>query len=301
MNGASAADVTKLKIHFFYVALLLGLCIVALVTINWTKISGFIDYLNVAAGVTSIALGILAIIYSFVTTGSFNRSLGAVEDSASQVARTAEDLADVLKSGQALQTRAEKRTEELHKLVGSMRDGLEELGTGLRGLEATTSQIAGSVAAIPDRIDAIEKQARYAPAVNVAEPARRWDKAAIQNYLVRSSLMGIILLHAIALATTQRKYLNVEKLLPANADYMWGYLIASIAAGVVEIEDVDPKSLRKIVRLKDPSQDLLESITEEWARRGNKGEEFMRNMVAAYTPEKIQESLVDGAGDEIPE
>jgi hypothetical protein len=276
---------TKLKIHFFYVVLILGLFVVSLITRDWTKIDGFIDYLNVAAGVTSIALGILAIIYSFVSTGSFNQSLGAIEGSASRVAKIADELGGVLKSGQSLQSRAEKRTDELHELVIHLRTGLDALAT-------TTTEIAGSVAAIPDRISSLQKAAgRESTEAEATAAPSKWDKAAVETYLKRSSVLGFVAIYSAAQASLTEKYVDLKKLFGSNHEYVWGYLIASSAAGIIRLEYPEGQSGNRIVRLKEPQGDLADAVAQEWTRRSTTGKEFQRKMVGRY---KVEDSFVDG-------
>jgi hypothetical protein len=96
----SKDDRDTVRVHFFYVALILGLCNVLLVTFNWTTLQGFTKYLSVAATVTSLVLGVLAIIYGFVSSGTINQSLGSVESSASKLTTIAADLRSVLEVGQ---------------------------------------------------------------------------------------------------------------------------------------------------------------------------------------------------------
>ena len=136
---------SSLGIHFFYVVLLLSLALVGIMTTEWTTLTGFTDYLNVAATITSLVLGILAIIYSFVSTGSMSQFLGSIGQSTDQMTKISDEIRDLIIQGQRNQENAGERTEQFQRLVS-------ELSTNVNTLHLTTAAIKGAVERIPRRL-----------------------------------------------------------------------------------------------------------------------------------------------------
>lgn len=291
MTAGQSNSNEALKLHFFYIVLILSIFIIQLITNDWTKVDGFTEYLNVASGVTSLVLGILAIIYSFVSTGSFNQTLGSIETSASRMGRVADELGGVLKSGESLQNRAEERTSELHGLIKDLRIGLDALA-------ATTNDIAGSVEAMPDRINSLQKSATsYTAPDNPANGTTPLilDDAQLKAYFGRSSSFGVLGLYAAMRAAEKGKYVNFLKLLgPKNYEYVWGYLIASTAAGVIELEHSETINGMQGVRLKNPSESLSTLINEAWEKRAQSKNARKRKITEKYGT-NIDDCLVDDA------
>jgi hypothetical protein len=281
----------KLGLHFFYVTLILGLFIVLLITFNWTGLEGFTNYLSVAATVTSLVLGILAIIYAFASSGTINRSLSSIESSAADMGQVSKELKTVLESGQSIQGRAEERTDQLHDLIGS-------LELGLQSLAETTKDIAGSVEAMPDRINNLQKMSSkdVEPSTDLTADktvSESWNEERLKSYMRRASPFGVLALYAALEAHKENRYVDFFKFVGAkNYEYTWGFLIASVATGVIALEFPEERNGMRAVRLKDPSATLERCIREDWKRRMSTSRR--RKVLETYGG-LIESCLVDSA------
>jgi GTP1/Obg family GTP-binding protein len=92
-----STDVEKLRLHFIYCAIILGLVIVAIATDRWTAQQNFTEYLSNAATMTSLVLGLVAIFYSFISNDGMSRSLGNINNVSSQVGQVRDEIADFVK------------------------------------------------------------------------------------------------------------------------------------------------------------------------------------------------------------
>ncbi|QZN81571.1 hypothetical protein K5K93_03830 [Stenotrophomonas sp. DR822] len=259
-------DSSRIKVHFFYVVLILGGTIAVLVTKKWTEVDGFVNYLSVASGVTSLVLGILAIIYSFVSTGTFSKSVGSINSQAERVASVANELATVLNSGESLQSRAEMRTEELHRLIGDLRVGLDSL-------QKTTLNIAGSVESISPKIDALQKGVVREPEGSSRQVAREaehpeWTEAGLKQFFYTASLQGVAAVYGALRAKEMDRYINYQALFgDRDSEYIWGFLVGVTCSGVAKFEGVGGSMTLDSTRIKVILPAVKGAVISEMERR----------------------------------
>ena len=255
----------SIKLHFFYIVLILSLAIVGLVTNHWTKLQGFTDYLNVAATVISVVLGLLAIIYAFVSTGTMNQFLGSIQSSTVSMNQVAIEMRETLTTGQGIQARADTRTEELHLLA-------QDLATALASLDESTKNLTGKVDSIPTQLTALQESitsaATSSQTVAGAGEADLWTNDHISNALKGVSQYGIAALKGVSLAKEKRMYLDVAKRDGLQLFmYGYGYLVALQAAGLIKLEYPGKKADLHSVRLLSGPDGLEALIEAEWALR----------------------------------
>lgn len=254
------------KIHFFYVVLILSLALIGIATYHWTNLKGFPEYLSVAATLTSLVLGILAIIYSFVSSGAMNQFLGSIQSSTASMNNVAVELRNVMIKGQDVQARAEERTLELHQLA-------ESLSSSLASLEESTRNISGKVDSIPTQLSALHESiassSLSAPHENGADVDKSvWTDSRIKKVLTRVSQFGMVNLQGISTAKNQNKYLDVEKLDDANLyHYGYGYLMALQATGLIKLDFATKEDTFHAVRLASGHEKIQEIIAAEWDLR----------------------------------
>jgi hypothetical protein len=289
----------SLKIHFFYVVVILGGVIVLLATKHWTGLQGFTDYLSVAATITSLVLGVLAIIYSFVSSNSTNSSLGSIESAAQDIRSIGFDLRHVVAEGQELQKHAESKNQEFHQLVGDLRLAVD-------GISSTTTEIAGTIQGLPSQFgeirDEMRKRAQSEPAEKSRENLRAlWTPEALSSFLSNMSLLGLAAVKALSDAKASDKYTDLQKLFDSektkNFEYVWGFLVASSSAGIFRYETPTGTTLGKgKARFHEDSENLAAAIDGEWQKRAVASDASKRNSISRYTP-LIAESLVSIAAD----
>ncbi|GAA0412702.1 hypothetical protein ACFOY5_04520 [Massilia aurea] len=264
----------SLQIHFFYTVVILVGIILILATRNWTSLPGFTEYLSVAATITSLVLGVLAIIYSFVSSNSMNGSLGSIQASAQDISNIGTSLRTVVAGGQTLQDRAEKRNEELHLLIGELRATIETVSN-------KTSEIAGRLDTFPSQFgelrDEVRKRAPVERVLNGSEELRTmWNAEKIKTFLAKSSLLALVAMKALSDAKQNKSYCDLKILFEKslNFQYVYGTLICAQSAGILKYEFPDDKVLMfGKARLSNPSEELRLAIENEFSRRLTRGAE----------------------------
>lgn len=278
-------------VHFFYVVLILSLLIVGLITRNWTKLEGFTDYLSVAATVSSLVLGILAIIYSFVSSGSMSNFLGSIERANRDMTSVAHDLRNVLDQGQKIQNQAEGRTKQLHALTINLSSSLEQLAQ-------TTQNIKKSVDQIPGQIDSIKERIPFSmensPNHQRIHGLKTWSDSELELFLKISSGMGLVALRLALEANTADVYASMAGFYGDNFEnYGYGFLMAADAAMIIDVNSQDGDSMLPDISASTNNENLYALLIKEWESRVEKdklGEgEFLSDNL-----EKIQSAVRDG-------
>ena len=269
-NMSQSTQRGSIRLHFFYVTLILSLSIIALVTNDWTKLQGFTEYLNVAATVTSLVLGLLAIIYAFVSTGAMNQFLGSIQGSTSAINRIAGEMRETLITGQEVQSRADTRTEELHNLAQS-------LAVSLSSLDESTQSLCGKVESIPTQLTALQETITSSSNTsqtsgNSDVSAVLWTSDHVALFLKKASQYGLVALRGIIFAKDRGEYLDVAKLDDvALFMYGYGYLLALQATGLIKLEYPGKETDLHAVRLHS-APDIFEKLVaaEVTSRKANK-------------------------------
>lgn len=287
-----------IKVHFFYVALILSAIILVLATRDWTKLDGFTDYLSVAATITSLVLGILAIIYSFVSNGAMSQFLGSIEASSRGMREISADLRSVVVSGEQLQARSEKRTDELHEIIGSLRASMD-------GVASRTSAIEGTVSSFPMKLselrEAIEQRSLPTQSTGIDAVASAILNAdVIKAFLASSSLLGFMAIKAVVDAKMIDRYCDLKKIFDepefSNFEYVYGYLIASSALFGREFEFIDDETMSDgRARLSIVSDELNGLVVAELARRKAAAKESDIKILDNYVA-LIGQSMVEAPG-----
>lgn len=286
-SEAEKCDSIKLiKIHFFYVVFILSAAIIVLATRQWTKLDGFTDFLSVAATITSLVLGVVAIIYSFVSNGAMSEFLGSIQTSANGMRDINAELRSVAAGGAKLQEKAEKRNDELHEIIVNLRAAVD-------GVSNRTAEIAGTMESLPIKFgelrDTILERAQTIPSSPTqSDLSEMWTEERMTDYFKRSSLLGLVAIKALADASEQDKYCNLKVLFNTDEKedfgYVYGYLVASSAVGLLEFEHLKGNSISSgVSRLKATPQACIKSIQAEWDRRLNLPE-GRRKIVEKFAP-----------------
>lgn len=262
-------------------------------TRDWTKLEGFTDYLSVSATITSLVLGILAIIYGFVSSNSTNSFLGSVEASAREMQNVGSNLKELLSKGQELQEKAGSRNEELHTLIENLRSTIDNLTTN-------TTNIAGAVEMLPVQIDSLrneilEKNTYQTTAVIEPEAYTNLQAEQIKRFLAVSSVIGLVALKALVEAKKNTKPADLERIFKEeytdSTEYAQGYVLASSCAGLVELEF--ESGTKKAIKISF-SNDTENLIQSEWTKRQSEGSESTKSSLQRYS-ERITASFLPPA------
>lgn len=278
----SKTKLTSTRLHFFYIVLILMGCLILMATRDWTKLDGFTDYLSVSATITSLVLGILAIIYGFVSSNSTNSFLGSVEASAREMQNIGSQLKELLSKGQELQEKAGNRNEELHTLIGNLRSTIDNL-------TASTTDIAGAIEILPVKFDSLrseilEKNTNQTTPVTELNQKMDSKTEIIRQFLSTSSIIGLAALKTLVEAKLLTKPAELDQIFKDqhsdSTGYVQGYLIASSCAGIVdfELENGTKKAVK--ISFSNDSENLIQS---EWNSRRNQGNESTKSSIEKYS------------------
>ncbi len=269
-NGKSST-----KIHFFYVTLILVLTIVGLITHRWTDIPGFREYLTVGATVTSLVLGVLAIIYSFVATGQQSSVLGAVQAAATSTGGAVGKLDGFMTSARELQAEAAKRTADLHVLTQALAASVNEIRDETKALVMASGEVAGKVNLLPSQLGEIKSIIEQSgksvpkPAISTPPATEQWGAASIRAALSTSSWYGLVVIEACVRGAELHKDVSIPKLSEgldkADIGYLWGYLVAFSQTLLIRLATRQGLLNQFEIAWIHPA--LEESMKQEWDRR----------------------------------
>lgn len=256
-------------VHFFYVVVILSMAVILLATKEWTKLDGFTDYLTAAGTMTSLVLGVLAIIYSFISSRQQTDVIGSIEISSRTISQAVGQLNTLSNSAQSLQKRAEDRTESLVEIVSQLRDSVSAVQDITGKISEQSSDIAGRVQTVQSQLETLAKPANptdpEAPAITAEY---------VERTLGISSVWGLCAVTLVVEAHRANKGFNLSEYVkhggPSGGGYMNGFLIGWDCAGFFDLsvpEKTEAGSLDKkyVVSAMHPQLDA--ALEAEWAQR----------------------------------
>jgi hypothetical protein len=231
---------STLHIHFGYLVSILTAVIIIMASIRWTDLRGFTEYLTAAATMTSLVLAILAIILTFISSDSVSKLLGRLIQASEGIAASSVKIDSVAKSGEDLAARADVRDHKMIGLFEALGSQVESLGQATRNLDQATARIEQGIAVIPGRLDQIQERMGKAVQPSLTTDAQKPASGAVndmEQFFSRSSLVGLLVLLAARFAMDHQRTLDLNWLAEKTnwtVDYLWGFIVASHAAGAVE-------------------------------------------------------------------
>ncbi|WP_319238025.1 hypothetical protein [uncultured Propionivibrio sp.] len=249
---------STLGIHFFYVTTILVAVIILVATTKWTELPKFTDYLSTAATITSLMLGLLAIIYAYISNDSLSKSTGVVSEAAADAHDATTKISALLQSVGSLTNESNESNSKLEKIIDDLRFQLAALGSTAKTLDGQANAIASVLPEIPKGLDLLGRKfdefMQTEPQIEIN--GKTTEKSTIQSndssdeIIVRSSKLGLLLIYGCYLSHSNGKPFNVKTFSgePNSEDYMYGYFVALFAAGRLKYEAVD-KSNSSIVKV----------------------------------------------------
>jgi hypothetical protein len=267
----SGRALERLRIHFFYVVLILIAAIILLATRKWTAIEKFTDYLTAAGTMISIVLGVLAIIYSFVSGDSISKSLGNVASTIHDLQAARKELTDVVDAASDLATVSRLSSNELNSVLDNVRREVEELKMTSSQLNTSTEGIAKVVGQMPERLDNIAS--RLDETLKNSKPSGmepiQLQEPLAEKLLKKCSIYGVAILYASALSLEKNKVISLRtKPFVEDTEYCYGFITAVNAVGIL-IYDVEKKLDRRFQTIAFPitSAQVLEKTRERFRDR----------------------------------
>lgn len=248
----------NIGLHFIYCVSILLATIILLATKEWTNLGDFNSYLSNSATMVSLVLGLVAIVYSFITTTGLEQSLGEITAASKDFRESRAQISDYLKL-------AEAQTEKIQ----ASREGLEHASTEVSTTISSLQETLGRVSAQNDNLVQIVKtfedhfeeighkfnelgsrvDARASadkPRTKNAADLRPADNSFVDEFLAISPLSCNLLTYACVLACQTKKQLSLSDFcnaIKANLRNMAGFLTCMNATGLIKRRLVPEKPL----------------------------------------------------------
>ncbi|UPG83986.1 hypothetical protein L2Y94_11515 [Luteibacter aegosomatis] len=229
----------RLRLHFIYCGILAVLVIINLSVLYWMGVPDFTTYLTNVATITSLMLGLVAIIYSFVANSGLAQSLGSLGAISREIQHSKEIMRALVSSGEAQAKSMEDEQERLRVVSGEISDNLTRIKDQHESIRDLLGQIPDRFNALDDSLKAMATQADNLSQNGVErEEEGTFNTTFVQNFLEDSSPAGMMLCFAASRAEERGKDLDLASLRPEGlaswADYFRGYLVSMGAAGLVD-------------------------------------------------------------------
>lgn len=221
------------KLHTFYISGILVFIIVELVTglcMGNDMHSDILSYVNFAATLSSLIMSVVAIIFTIVSGSRGDEQFKKIDNASDKVA---ESLAKFSEKTDSIDDSISVFKDITDTLSGQMNKILEKV----EGVDKTSRAVLDQVSR--------SQSTEGSPSHSSGE---RDTLNGLQDFVSISSYSGKLALLACVLSKESGKSFNVKDIAENGDDeaYMYGYIIASIAAGILSI---NPSYNRVIVVL----------------------------------------------------
>ena len=197
----------KFKIHACYILAILISVIVILVTVKWSQIPNLAQLISFALTLSSLILSAVAITYALYSNSSLFQNIVTLNLASQDVSKTAKDISKAA----------------------------HELTLKIEAIPLRLESVEGKV----DQTNVLLKQYSVGQVQEIPDKKEREAAAEIVDlFISRVSLLGLLTLYACTLAFAKKKPFDFDKMPLVSeglsSDYFWGFLIATIATGIVE-------------------------------------------------------------------
>lgn len=237
---------SNLEIHFFYVTLILTAMIILLATAKWTEIPKFTDYLGAAATITSLVLGLLAIIYAYISNDSLSQATGVVSEAANEAQNATTKISSLLDTVEKIGIDTALNKQQLSGVIDELKSQMCVLANTTEALDGHSKAISTILPDIPKELDRIGK--RLDDFAQLNSPSRsaqvalddQQRSAVIGLVLEEASGSGLLLLYSVWFAKSKNLRFPLRKFSTSfsSADYMLGYFIAIKSLGLIQAKPI---------------------------------------------------------------
>ncbi|WP_303907350.1 hypothetical protein [Thiohalomonas denitrificans] len=201
------------KIHFSYAIAILLAVIVVLISVEWSKVSGLIEYITFALTLSSLILAILAIIYSMVSNSSFNDIIQRLNTSSGHLEHTSKGIDE---SNRIL-------LEEIKKIPNAI-----ELVD--RNILSTQNMIENLS---PSKLTETREE---------SEVSKEISSKVVEGFVEESSIRGLQALYCLVLSNKTKTAFAWKEIceevpsLKNSEQYLMAYYIAAKALGLLNVD-----------------------------------------------------------------
>jgi hypothetical protein len=235
-----------LKIHFFYIVLILTLVIVFLMTDRWTNQGNFTEYLTNAGTMVSLVLALVAIFYAFITNSGLSKSLGEINKISEDFSSSNRSILSLVEKAEVITKTGSTNTDRISNISLELKENVARLETGLVSLSAQTTSLLDTVSQLPSQLGGLEKgilDTRHELLASLQTPNPTTSKinmvtSVASRVMENSSVHGLFLIFTCSLSYKSRKPFTIPMLIEAvgasDASYFFGYLVALRSTGLIK-------------------------------------------------------------------
>lgn len=208
------------KLHRNYIAGILGFAIIMLLTAKFGGPNNAIfEYLSFGSTITSLVLSILAIFITVQSSSDLYKQFTRIDnatDTIKSVSKQIEGTLDAIKDAESeLSSTSQSLMENILERID------DTIKTRIKETENNLTKILNVPVNNNDPIN------------NNIDIQNENQKQYIQNFIQITSANGLLILYACALSKEKQKIFNISDLFQGNEAYTFGFMIASISAGLV--------------------------------------------------------------------
>ncbi len=208
---------SNLELHFKYFAFISVSVVILMATERWSSYKEFTTYLSNAATLTSLFLGIIAILYSFISNDGMARSLGSISTVTDEVKSVRHEIVHFVDLTKESTQAAAASNDQAKEASASVSASIVSLSETLRELSSQNENLRELLASLPTRFDQLEtkfgdvakaldeKPQQGHPPISDAEISTE----AVTAFLSRASLYQNLLTYACVLAEESSKPLSI--------------------------------------------------------------------------------------------
>jgi hypothetical protein len=221
------------------------------------------------------------------------KSLGNIEAVSQEISNTRSSIDVFVKESRSIADAGRENADQLRAVSSQVSSEITKLEGTVSALRTENGQLRDTLTPIPARIDELSaKLAEAIPIATVNSPPPKIEKSSepvevqLENYLKRTSLVGLGSSLAMALSFQTEKQLSCEdvgKALSIEADYIHGFIVALHSAGIVSTTPVKDKTRTLLVNRVEAFLEKLkvEDVRTEVRRRGIGSEKIWLHRVDA--------------------
>ncbi len=211
------------KLHRNYIAGILGFAIIMLLTAKFGGPNNAIfEYLSFGSTITSLVLSILAIFVTVQSSSDLYKQFARIDNATDTINSVSEQIEGTL-------SEIQKVEKDLSKVSQNISSQMENI------VERIDEKIRTHIKASEDNLTKIFNAQRNNndPVNNNIDTQTENQEQYIQNFIQITSANGLLILYACALSKEKHKIFEISDLFQGNEAYTFGFMIASISAGLV--------------------------------------------------------------------
>lgn len=200
----------KCKVHMYYISGLLIFIIIELITyvcVNNDNTDQIVGYISFASTISSLFLSVVAIIYAIVSNNKGEAQYQKIDGASDRISTSVDRFSLI--------------SENLSGNIDSILSKLDEIKIISSETKNAVSQNSQK------RIDSDSTP------VEIDEKDHKLMQMLVKRYVNVGSFYGNIVLLACILSNETKLRFKTSDIIPGSSDYLYGYIIASTALGVV--------------------------------------------------------------------